>query len=372
MEGHYGGLFWFHRYSLAHGVAMYLPEWARTPRIVDTADSVLYLNRLYAQALPVTTGAYEVGDVVWNTSAAAGQMAFVVCATAGTCGTLAGVTANTTNGSNVITVNDATNLRMGHRIAVSGSGVASARIDGIAGTTITLGSVMTATLMGAAVAFVAPTWTNGPYIGDVLTGSQQIIGSTLTIYDASVLGAEILTNPSFDANTTGWTAQQSTLSSVAGGQTNNCLQVANAVEAYSYAWLSFTTTPGSRYVLTIYHKNGIGGGSIKIGTSQGASNIYSSGGLSDANWALKTVLFTATGTTTYLALQNDWTTIGRTTLWDTASIKLVTGGKVLAQGGIGVGNSVAATTPGSVTRKIEVFDAAGNSLGFVPVYSSIS
>ena len=39
---------------------------------------------------------------------------------------------------------------------------------------------------------------------------------------------------------------------------------------------------------------------------------------------------------------------------------------------LAVGNSVAATTTGTVTKKIEVFDASGASLGFVPVYDSIS
>lgn len=39
---------------------------------------------------------------------------------------------------------------------------------------------------------------------------------------------------------------------------------------------------------------------------------------------------------------------------------------------LGVNNSAAATTPGSVTKKIEVFDAAGNSLGFIAVYDSIT
>jgi hypothetical protein len=33
---------------------------------------------------------------------------------------------------------------------------------------------------------------------------------------------------------------------------------------------------------------------------------------------------------------------------------------------------VAATTPGAVVRKMEVFDAAGTSLGFVPIYSTIT
>lgn len=46
------------------------------------------------------------------------------------------------------------------------------------------------------------------------------------------------------------------------------------------------------------------------------------------------------------------------------------GGKMLAIGGIGVGNAVPATTVGTVSRKIEIFDASGNSLGYLPVYSS--
>jgi len=49
-----------------------------------------------------------------------------------------------------------------------------------------------------------------------------------------------------------------------------------------------------------------------------------------------------------------------------------TNAKLIAAGGIGVGNSVPATTPGAVVRKIEVFSATGASLGWIPVYSTIS
>jgi len=35
-------------------------------------------------------------------------------------------------------------------------------------------------------------------------------------------------------------------------------------------------------------------------------------------------------------------------------------------------NSESATTLGSVTKKIEVFDEMGVSLGFIPVYDSIT
>jgi hypothetical protein len=40
--------------------------------------------------------------------------------------------------------------------------------------------------------------------------------------------------------------------------------------------------------------------------------------------------------------------------------------------GIGVGNSVAATTPGSVTKKIQVFNEAGTSIGYLAVYDGIT
>lgn len=60
---------------------------------------------------------------------------------------------------------------------------------------------------------------------------------------------------------------------------------------------------------------------------------------------------------------------------DTATAGTVTtlrGQKLIARGGLGVGNSAAATTPGSVVKKMEVFSETGASLGFVPIYSSIT
>ncbi len=44
----------------------------------------------------------------------------------------------------------------------------------------------------------------------------------------------------------------------------------------------------------------------------------------------------------------------------------------LEVGSLGVSNSEAGNTPGNVVKKIEVFDDAGNSLGYLAVYDSIS
>jgi hypothetical protein len=61
-----------------------------------------------------------------------------------------------------------------------------------------------------------------------------------------------------------------------------------------------------------------------------------------------------------------------TTLYRAGAGVLQAGQKLTAIGGLGVGNSAAATTPGTVVKKIEIFDAAGVSLGFIPVYSTIT
>lgn len=61
-----------------------------------------------------------------------------------------------------------------------------------------------------------------------------------------------------------------------------------------------------------------------------------------------------------------------TNMYRAGASLLKTDDKFVATLGLGVGNSAAATTPGTVVRRIEVFDASGASLGFVPVYNSIT
>ena len=60
------------------------------------------------------------------------------------------------------------------------------------------------------------------------------------------------------------------------------------------------------------------------------------------------------------------------TLKRSAAGILQSNGKVTAVGGLGVGNSANATTLGAVVKRIQVFDANGTSLGYVPVYNNIT
>jgi hypothetical protein len=66
-------------------------------------------------------------------------------------------------------------------------------------------------------------------------------------------------------------------------------------------------------------------------------------------------------------------TTADTNLYRSAANTLKTDDKLITTVGLGVGNSASATTSvGTLTRKIEVFDASGASLGFVPVYATIT
>jgi hypothetical protein len=59
-------------------------------------------------------------------------------------------------------------------------------------------------------------------------------------------------------------------------------------------------------------------------------------------------------------------------LYRLSATALKTPQKLITGAGLGVGNSAAATTLGAVVKKMEVFDATGASLGFIPIYDAIT
>lgn len=132
--------------------------------------------------------------------------------------------------------------------------------------------------------------------------------------------------------TTGWTAVDSVLASVAGGQSGNCLRItedggANVGKAYH----DVTTVVGVKYLLFLYYKNGTAGaGKFMIGTTADEDAIYTSANYSNATWDDKVIEFTATETTTRFTLISNSTSAGTTSLFDTLS---VTSGISLAQSG---------------------------------------
>jgi hypothetical protein len=116
---------------------------------------------IFDAAATPTTGSWVAGDKVFYTAPTAGTPWGAVCTVGGQFGTLAGVTANATNGSPDIVVSpSAANLAPSMAITIAGV-TGSYIIKSISGTTVTLTSncvVPVSPVVGGAVAYVAPTF----------------------------------------------------------------------------------------------------------------------------------------------------------------------------------------------------------------------
>jgi hypothetical protein len=108
-------------------------------------------------ALP-TVGTWLRGDGIRASLPSAASAPAAICTVSGTYGTLSAVTGDTTNGSPVVVVNNASDLTVGTFITVTGAGLTRVRIIAISGTSVTVSSNATSTQTGAAVSFEPPIW----------------------------------------------------------------------------------------------------------------------------------------------------------------------------------------------------------------------
>lgn len=142
------------------------------------------------------------------------------------------------------------------------------------------------------------------------------------------LGSELLNNPSFDAGVTGWGAGDSTLASVAGGQSGNCLQITRTGSLPRAYQLVADLQQGCLYRVFCYNKQGTSGavemriGLLKVG---GVVFEFYLSTTAPATWSA----FMAYGTVTeatgsrYVRLAQYVADAG-TILFDEASLKAVT------------------------------------------------
>jgi hypothetical protein len=103
-----------------------------------------------------TAGTWVQGDRVYNKTGATGGWR---CTASGTAGTLTGVTATTTAGSAEITLNSIAGVEEGQFVTISGvSGTKTIKSINYATRVVQLTSTVDATVAGATLSFVAPTF----------------------------------------------------------------------------------------------------------------------------------------------------------------------------------------------------------------------
>jgi hypothetical protein len=123
--------------------------------------------------------------------------------------------------------------------------------------------------------------------------------ATLSDTDATnVTGSELVTNGTFDSDTTGWTAVSGTTLSV----DTNRLKVLQTTGSSAFGYQVVTTVVGETYVLTADFTQGSNVGAIRIsGSSYSGTDLGWTGYISTSA-VYKT--FVATSTTTYISVQS--------------------------------------------------------------------
>jgi roadblock/LC7 domain-containing protein len=142
------------------------------------------------------------------------------------------------------------------------------------------------------VNFISSNYNTGWMNGDIKL-------ATLSDTDATnVTGSELVTNGTFDSDTTGWTAVSGTTLSV----DTNRLKVLQTTGSSAFGYQVVTTVVGETYVLTADFTQGSNVGAIRIsGSSYSGTDLGWTGYISTSA-VYKT--FVATSTTTYISVQS--------------------------------------------------------------------
>jgi len=150
--------------------------------------------------------------------------------------------------------------------------------------------------------------------------------------DGDTTGDALITNGTFDTNTTSWTEVGCTKASIAGGQSSKCARLtrASGTSQYIYQALSGLTF-GQMYRFTAYVKSGTSGAEAfalrvlwnsakdSAALHVDPSLIQSKTGTTTSTWTQYTVDWRATGSDNVVALVKNTETAG-TMLFDTVTV----------------------------------------------------
>jgi hypothetical protein len=138
------------------------------------------------------------------------------------------------------------------------------------------------------------------------------------------VGVDLLRNGEFEAGVGGWTPEDCTLASIAGGQVGNCLELTRTGAAVQRIYQSKVTTVGKIYKASAYFKSGTSGNEqarfviSDIGGEFMAETFDTTGA-----WVRHLLTFEARQTTTHISLYKNTATPG-TMLFDEVSLYEIT------------------------------------------------
>jgi hypothetical protein len=157
----------------------------------------------------------------------------------------------------------------------------------------------------------------------------------------SLSGTELVTNGTFDTDTTGWSQSSSTLS-----VDSNRLKITNSTTVKGWAIQGFATTIGKTYVITFTGTFGNTGFGYWLGTSSKGSQYTSNSG-----WAgEKSLTFTATATTAYISFRNGGSAVGEYSFVDGVTCKEAIPDRSVKGNGLAVYGTLTLKDPDGTTH----------------------
>jgi hypothetical protein len=193
---------------------------------------------------------------------------------------------------------------------------------------VTFANIILSSINGTAFVDFSAVGALTNYLGGKLTitdhAGHKLIGYIKAAGTGETYGTERLANTTLE-NTTGVSSSIGTLSSVAGGQVGNCLQVANTGNAASTAYETPAVTNGWAVKAQAYLKKGTSTeAGLMIQQNDGDYLVYTAKYNTAASWVLNSIYFCADVTSYLFKFLVDWEdTAGLTALFDEASCKQV-------------------------------------------------
>jgi hypothetical protein len=178
----------------------------------------------------------------------------------------------------------------------------------------------------------------------VSDGTNTAIGYVGAVGTGETYDSSVVVNGGFASDTANWTALDSTLASVAGGQSGNCLEITRVAGTNQGAYQNFTgaLTAGALYRVRVYVKSGTSGNEgFFLSNMTGMTTLY---GTSTASWAPATTYYNGSAVAGNWIIAKQSSTAG-TMLFDEASIQ-----RVLTPGPSGC---IIVSAPGGATQSWE-------------------
>jgi hypothetical protein len=173
--------------------------------------------------------------------------------------------------------------------------------------------------------------------------------------DTNVTGSELVTNGTFDTNTSGWSTSNATLSVSSGA-----LVISTSTTGYGYAYQGITgLTVGKVYTATLNKLYSNAATWVRLGTAFDSQTYY---GTTPSNGIIN-VTFTATSSTLYITLVIGAGSIGLDTSFDDISVRLAEEDRSVNGNGLQVFGTVTKT---AVATGADLVGYRGNGYLFQP------